>query len=216
MKKFIARFLVVMLCAMLGIGVYATDSTVVTDTYIDSATSVSDSTEIIVSDEATFDGMIEALTNSALWTTIGLVAAAIIACIATFRKYFGFITDLISKKADENTINSALKQASTELSEVFNQKLNQIDGHLKDTDSNAKILISILTIFITNANINPNAKAEIMQYLTGIKDINTSVAELVETANRIIQEANEAEVKESTPALDAIIEEETDSKMVLG
>lgn len=215
MKKFIARFLVVMLCAMLGIGVYATDSTVVTDTYIESTTTASDNSEIIVSDEATFDELIEGLTNSTFWTTTGMVAAAVIACIATFRKYFGFISDLISKKADEKTISAALKQSSTELSEMFNQKLTEIEGHLKDTDSNEKILTTILTIFMTNANINPNAKAEIMQYLTGIKDVNASVAEIVETANKIIREAEEAEVKDPTPALDSIVAEE-ENKMVLG
>lgn len=209
MKKFIARFLVLTLCALLGIGVFAAEPEPSLDL------STGDVNAITITDESDFDAMIDGLMNSTLWTTIGTVAVAVIACVATFRKYFGFITDLISKKADEKTINNALKQASTELSDVFNQKLADIDVRLKDTDNNEKILTTILTIFMTNANINPNAKAEIMQYLTGIKDMNASVAEIVEKANQIIKEANEAEVKEPTPALDSIVAEEDEHKMVL-
>ena len=209
MKKFIARFLVLTLCALLGIGVFATEPEPSLDL------STGDVNAITITDESDFDAMIDGLMNSTLWTTIGTVAVAVIACVATFRKYFGFITDLISKKADEKTINNALKQASTEISDVFNQKLADIDVRLKDTDNNEKILTTILTIFMTNANINPNAKAEIMQYLTGIKDMNASVAEIVEKANQIIKEANEAEVKEPTPALDSIVAEEDEHKMVL-
>ena len=210
MKKFIARFLVLTLCALLGIGVFAAEPEPSLDL------STGDVNAITITDESNFDAMIDGLMNSTMWTTIGTVAVAVIACVATFRKYFGFITDLISKKADEKAINNALRQASTELSEIFNQKLTDIDVRLKDTDSNEKILTTILTIFMTNANINPNAKAEIMQYLTGIKDINASVAEIVDTANQIIKEANEAEVKEPTPALDSIVKEEDESKMILG
>lgn len=209
MKKFIARFLVLTLCALLGIGVFAAEPEPSLDL------STGDVNAITITDESDFDAMIDGLMNSTLWTTIGTVAVAVIACVATFRKYFGFITDLISKKADEKTINNALKQASTEISDVFNQKLADIDVRLKDTDNNEKILTTILTIFMTNANINPNAKAEIMQYLTGIKDMNASVAEIVEKANQIIKEANEAEVKEPTPALDSIVAEEDEHKMVL-
>lgn len=209
MKKFIARFLVLTLCALLGIGVFAAEPEPSLDL------STGDVNAITITDESDFDAMIDGLMNSTLWTTIGTVAVAVIACVATFRKYFGFITDLISKKADEKTINNALKQASTEISDVFNQKLADIDVRLKDTDNNEKILTTILTIFMTNANINPNAKAEIMQYLTGIKDMNASVAEIVEKANQIINEANEAEVKEPTPALDSIVAEEDEHKMVL-
>lgn len=210
MKKFIVRFLVLTLCATLGIGVFAAEPEMSPEL------PSSEVTEITVSDESNFDALIEVLMNSAFWTTTGTVAVAVIACVATFRKYFGFITDLISKKADEKTINNALKQASTEISDIFNRKLTEIELRLGDTDNNEKILTTILTIFMTNANINPNAKAEIMQYLTGIKDINASVAEMVETANKIIQEANEAEVKEPTPALDSIVSEEGENKMVLG
>lgn len=213
MKKLYARFIILVLCALLGVGVYATDNT--TTVPPDTTIEVSTDTEIVVTDDSSFDEFLDGLMNSTFWTTTGMVAAAVIACVATFRKYFGFISDLISKKADEKAISAALKEATENMTKAFNSKLSDIEGRLTDTDSNEKIITTILTIFMTNANINPNAKAEIMKYLTGIKDISGRVEEIVETANKIIEEANAAEVKAPTPALDSIVEEETND-MVLG
>lgn len=204
MKKFISRFLVLTLCAMLGIGVFATEP------------EPSLPMDTAITDESSFDDLIEGVTNSTFWTTTGTVIIAVIGCVATVIKKVGGISELVAKKADTKTVNDYLKRTSTELSEVFNARIDNVESRLKDTDSNEKILITILTIFMTNANINPNAKAEIMKYLSGIKDVNASVSEMVDTANKIIQEANEAEVKEPTPALDSIVKEETESKMVLG
>ena len=213
MKKILARFLVLMLCAMLGVGVYATDPTTVPPP----ESSVESGTEIAITDTSSFEGLLEGLTNSTFWTTTGMILTAVVACIATFRKNFGTISQLISDKADAKTISKALKDSSDELSKVFNDKLADIDRRLTETDSNEKILTTILTIFITNANINPNAKAEIMNYLTGIKDLNGKVADIVETANKIIEEANAVEAKVPTPALDSIVsEEESETPMVLG
>ena len=215
MKRFITRFLVVLIVTTLGMGVYATDGAMVPppDTTIEST----EIPEIVVTDDSKFDELLKGLTNSTFWTTTGTTLLAVVACIETFRKKFGVISEHIANKADAKTINAAIKASVTELSDVFDTKLSEIDARLKDTDSNEKILTTILTIFITNANINPNAKAEIMQYLAGIKDINGKVADIVDTANKIIEEANNAEGKEPTPALDAIVSEvETESKMVLG
>ena len=216
MKKFIARFLVVLLLTTLGVGVYATDVTTIPPPEI--TVESTGTTEIVVTDESKFDDLLKGLTNSTFWTTTGTTLLAVIACIETFRKRFGIISEHIANKADAKTINAALKATATELSDVFDSKLSEIDARLKDTDSNEKILTTILTIFITNANINPNAKAEIMNYLTGIKNINGKVTDIVDTANKIIEEANNAEVKVPTPALNSIISEaeETENKMVLG
>ena len=174
----------------------------------------SETTEV-VAEESKFDELLEGLTNSTFWTTTGMILTAVVACIATFRKNFGAISDILYDKADAKTIKAALKALGTELSDEFNAKLSDIESRLNDTDSNEKILTTILTIFITNANINPNAKAEIMQYLTGIKEMNGKISDIVDAANKIIEEADNAEVKDPTPALDAIISE-TENKMVLG
>ena len=216
MKKILARFLVLMLCAMLGVGVFATDPTTVPppDTSVESAT------EIVVSDATNFDALLEGLTNSTFWTTMGTVLAAVIGMLAMFKKHFGNISTLISGKADAKEINKALKGATEELSKEFCERLNELEAKLADADNDEKKLMAMFTIFVANANINPNAKAEIMNYLTGIKDISGKIVDVVETANKIIEDANAAEVKASTPALDTIIAEVTEgdseTPMVLG
>lgn len=216
MKKIFAKFIVLMICAMLGVGAFAeTVTEPPVDTVIESVTE-SGITEIAVTDESTFDGLIEGLTNSTLGMVLIGLLSAVITCIVTFRKNFGVIADLVSKKADEKAISSALKKTTEELSATFNAKLTEIELKMNDTNDNEKILTTILTIFMTNANINPNAKAEIMQYLTGLKDTNGKVTEIVDKANKIIEEANAAEVKAPTPALDTIVAEEETNDMVLG
>lgn len=214
MKKTIAIFLVIISIFALGVCVFATDEAAPPETTVEPT----ETPEIEVSDHSKFDELLEGLTNSTFWTTTGTTLLAVVACIETFRRRFSVISEHIANKADAKTINAALKATSSELSDVFNAKLSDIEARLKDTDDNEKILTTILTIFITNANINPNAKAEIMQYLTGIKEVNGKIAEIVSKANTIIEEANNAEEKVLTPALDTIIVEveDTESNMVLG
>ena len=212
MKKILARFLVLMLCAMLGVGVFATDPTTVPPP--------DSSVEIAVTDGSTFEVFLEGLTSSTLWTTVGTVLAAVIGMLAMFKKHFGNISTLISGKADAKEINNALKGATEELSKEFCNRISELEAKLTDADNDEKKLMAMFAIFVANANINPNAKAEIMNYLTGIKDISGKVIDAVETANKIIADANAAEVKASTPALDLIVAEDTEgdteTPMVLG
>ena len=221
MKKIIARFLVLLLAATLGVGVFATDPTTVPppDASVEAGTGASEeNAEIVVTDGSSFDELLEGLTNSTFWTTTGTVLAAVIGMLAMFKKYFGSIITLISGKADSKEINKVLKEATEELSKEFCNKLSEMEAKLAEADDDEKKLMAMFTIFVSNANINPNAKAEIMQYLTGIKDISGKVYDVVETANRIIAEADAAVSKEPTPALDSILstEGESDTPMVLG
>lgn len=169
-----------------------------------------------VQDESKFDKLLEGLTNSTFWTTMGTVLTAVIGMIALFKKHFGTITTLISGKADTKAINEALKSASAEISAEFSNKLTELETKLSEADDDEKKLMAMFTIFVSNANINPNAKAEIMQYLTGIKDISGKVVDVVDKANKIIADANAAEEKLPTPALDSITgDEDTEGGMVL-
>ena len=171
-----------------------------------------------VQDESKFDKLLEGITNSTFWTTMGTVLAAVVGMLAMFKKHFGAITALISGKADTKSINEALKTASAEISEEFCNKLNALEAKLSEADDDEKKLMAMFTIFVSNANINPNAKAEIMKYLTGIKDISGKVVDVVEKANKIIADANAAEEKIPTPALDSITgdgDEDTEGGMVL-
>lgn len=202
MKRILSIFFVIMVIAMAFTCVYAEgDDAVIED-------------GIVVEDKATWDDYLKGVTNSTMWTAVGSVIIGITGMVVAVIKKVNSLSNSTAGKTDIKAINEHLKLTSTELSKIFNSRIDYVESRLNDTDSNEKILITILTIFMTNANINPNAKAEIMQYLAGIKDINASVAEMVETANKIIAEANEVEIKEPTPALDSIMSE-TESSMVL-
>lgn len=155
-----------------------------------------------------FESMLEKVTNSTFWTTTGTVLAAVVGMLAMLKKHFGTISTLIAGKADTKAINEALKKATTEISSEFIGRISELEAKLSEADNDEKKLMAMFTIFVSNANINSNAKAEIMKYLTGIKDISGRVVDVVETANKIITEANAAEEKLPTPALDTIISEE--------
>jgi hypothetical protein len=210
MKKLIAKFLILMLCAMLGVGVFATDPTTVPPP----------DTSVAVTDSTNFDALLEGLTNSTFWTTTGTVLLSVIGMLAMFKKHFGNISTLISGKAETSEINKALKGATEEMSAEFCKKISELEAKLAEADNDEKKLMAMFTIFVSNANINPNAKAEIMKYLTGIKDISGKIVDVVETANKMIEDANAVEEKIPTPALNSIVTEDedgdTESKMVLG
>lgn len=155
-----------------------------------------------------FESMLEKVTNSTFWTTTGTVLAAVVGMLAMLKKHFGTISTLIAGKADTKAINEALKKATTEISSELIGRISELEAKLSEADNDEKKLMAMFTIFVSNANINSNAKAEIMKYLTGIKDISGRVVDVVETANKIITEANAAEEKLPTPALDTIISEE--------
>lgn len=155
-----------------------------------------------------FESMLEKVTNSTFWTTTGTVLAAVVGMLAMLKKHFGTISTLIAGKADTKAINEALKKATTEISSEFIGRISELEAKLSEADNDEKKLMAMFTIFVSNANINSNAKAEIMKYLTGIKDISGKIVDVVETANKIITEANAAEEKLPTPALDTIISEE--------
>ena len=154
--------------------------------------------------ETFYSGWIDKITDSTLWINIGTVALACIAIIGTVASKFKSILDLISKKADSNTVINTVKDSVEEIRASFKEELRNIKEEISVTESNEETLLAILTIFITNAKINANAKAEIMNYITGIKRLEGSVEEIVKKANETIATANEAEEKTPTPALDEL------------
>jgi hypothetical protein len=218
MKKILSLTLVFLIIFMIGaIAVFA-DGELATDINSEAlgdSISAGSTPTVEVQDNSKFDKMLEGITNSTFWTTMGTVLAAVVGMLAMFKKHFGNISTLISGKADTKAVNSALKDASAEISKDFCDKLDKLEAKLAEADNDEKKLMAMFTIFAANANINPNAKAEIMKYLTGIKDISGKVIDVVETANKIIAEANAAEEQLPTPALDAITEEKSEGGMLL-
>ena len=153
------------------------------------------------------DSLIDKISTSSFWVTVASFLTAIVSILGVFKKHFGNISNLIRTKASAEELKTALGDAKTEIAAEYKNSLASIENQIKDEQDNIKKLSVILSIFISNAKINANARAEIMQYITEIKDISGTVAEVVEKANKAIQEANAVEEKQPTPVLDEIMKE---------
>ena len=153
------------------------------------------------------DSLIDKISTSSFWITVASFLTAIVSAIAVLKKHFGNISNLIRTKASAEELKTALGDAKTEIAAEYKNSLASIENQIKDEQDNIKKLSVILSIFISNAKINANARAEILQYITEIKDISGTVAEVVEKANKAIEEANAVEEKQPTPVLDEIVKE---------
>ena len=153
------------------------------------------------------DSLIDKISTSSFWVTVASFLTAIASIIAVLKKHFGNISNLIRTKASAEELKTALGDAKTEIAAEYKNSLANIENQIKDEQDNIKKLSVILSIFISNAKINANARAEILQYITEIKDISGTVAEVVEKANKAIEEANAVEEKQPTPVLDEIMKE---------
>ena len=158
--------------------------------------------------EAFYSGWIDKITNSTLWISIGSYVLAALGVLALVRNKFGVIIEMVRSKADGAVIREAIKSAGTEISTAFKNELDAVNKKLDESEDNEKKLMTILTLFVTNAKMNPNAKAEIMKYLSGVKEYAGTVEEIVENATRAIEAADAAEEKAPTPALDRLREDQ--------
>ncbi len=150
------------------------------------------------------DNLIDKLTNSTLWISIGTVAAACLGIIGTVAAKFKNIVALISRKADTKTLMDALKDSNSTISKSFNDELTKVQNQLAEAKSTEDKLYTLLVLFITNVKMNPIAKAEIMKLISGAKNFSDDPDGIIEAVNKAIEEAEEAEEKIETPALDAI------------
>ena len=186
----------------------------------DNGTQSDDNTnDSIDDDENASDGEITA--NTEAWgmivTVIGVVVS-LFTCVGIFVKKFGSVIALIKNKADSAQVASALKNASADVIDAVQMKYDQITAQLKQSQDNEKLLITVISIFMANVRINPSAKAEILKYLSGIKDCAGDVIDIVEEATAAIEKATAAAEEEApeTPVLDKIKEEVKQTAMVLG
>lgn len=164
---------------------------------------------------------IDRISGSTVWISIASFAVAALGMIAFVRSKFGVVIDLVKRKADASTIGDAVKSAVNDIVDKFTSEMTKTRGELENVrqkldaaEGNEKKLTAILSIFMTNAKINPNARAKIMEYLTGISDISGTVQEIVERANEEIAAAEKSEEKPETPALDAVLAAETKGETI--
>lgn len=197
MKKIIALVITIIAILTFTCSVYAEE---ITET-------APDINEQITVTEEEEKGIIDTLMNSTVWASIGSYVAMALSVIIVIYKKFGGVSDLIKSKADNATVLSGVKSVVNDAFSEVQKQLAETKNKLAATEENEKKLATILSLYIMNAKINSNAKAEIMQYVNGIKDINGSISEICDTVAKAIEEADKAEEKIETPALDAVVSE---------
>jgi hypothetical protein len=156
------------------------------------------------------------ITDTATWTMIGAALMTILTTVGTVKSNFDKISSLVGKKADDETLRGALKDAEKELKEIYNEKHDEIakvmqryEDALKNFEANEQKLYAILTLFMTNCKISESAKAEILNILADVKkyegDVGEVVAQAQEAINEAIKDAEENSLP--TPTLDQMLEE---------
>lgn len=167
------------------------------------STDINDTITVTADEEK---GIIDTIMNSTVWGSIAAFVTMAGGVLIFVSKKFGGIASLIKSKADAKTILDGVNGAITETMAEIKTKLAETEQKLAETQDSEKTLLAILTMYIMNdSKYNANAKAEIMKYITGIKQFTGTVAEICEEATEAIERANEGEVKEETPALDVIV-----------
>ena len=168
-------------------------------------------------DEAWEETLKTKITDSATWTMIGAALMTVLSVVATVKKTFDKISVIVHSKADNETVQGALKDMEKDLKETFNNNHKEIaetmkryEGALQNYEANEQRLYAILTLFMTNCKISESAKAEILNILADVKKYDGDISEVVAQAQEAIDDAiKDAEGKAApTPTLDRMLEED--------
>ena len=160
--------------------------------------------------------LIDSITNSSLWISIGSYLLAAIATITLVVKNSNTVKSLIGSKADKEAVKGAMKDGVKEIRDTFKEECKNINAELKTHREREKQMWAILTIFMTHVKIPTAAKAEIMNCITGMKDMTGELCEIVEEAEKAILAAEEEAAQNAapTPALDEIINSASESHVM--
>lgn len=157
------------------------------------------------------------ISDTATWTMIATAIVTILTTIGTIKSKFDKIASLVHNKADNETLQGAIKDMEKELRNAYNANHKEVaatmkryEEALKNTEANEQRLYAILTLFMTNCKISESAKAEILNILADVKKYEGDISEFVTQA----QEAIDKEIAEkeaqapATPTLDSLLEED--------
>lgn len=158
------------------------------------------------------DALINGVTSSTFWVTTVSILISVGGAIALFKKSFDKILHILQSLVTGNKDLATFKHISDQLGDVvqdvkaeFSEKQKETNANISAMLDNYKLMLTCFTIFIESAKINPNAKSEIMKYLTGIKEVSGDVIETVSSALEAIKAADEVEPVIETPKTDAAL-----------
>lgn len=198
MKKLLTFALVIALVFALAFSVNATE--------LETPEETPDINDSVTVSETEEKGIIDTIMNSTVWGSIFAFVTMAGGVLIFVSKKFGGIATLIKSKADTKTILDGVNGAITDTMTEIKTKISQTEEQLAQAQEDNKTLLAILSMYIMNdTRYNANAKAEIMKYITGIKAVSGTVAEICAEVTKDIEKSKEGEIKEETPALDTII-----------
>lgn len=229
MKKRITYVLLTVFIALsLVIPTFADEATmdiveeVVTDTLVEVATPEATETEATETestelDEEHWEEFKDKITDSATWTMIGTALLTIITFLGTMKSTLTKIRALVHNKADNETLQGAIKDVEKDLKEAFNTNYKEIadtlkryEEALKNTDENEQKLYAVLTLFMTNCKISESARTEILGIMQGVKKYEGATKDILEKVQEAIDKGKEENKKNAppTPSLDKLLEDD--------
>ena len=170
------------------------------------------------------DELTTELTSVATWGKIGVILSAVIALIVAISKIISPVIALVRAVKDngatKSDVENGLEKIKSDFVAEFNKANAETAAKLEAAKDREDKLLIIVTILANSLKINPTAKAEIMNYLTGVTATASNAAETVKNITERIEEAIASEPVIETPALDAIAgvaEEKTEvARVALG
>lgn len=210
MKKIFALLICfVVVLTLFTIPCFAED---VSDTASENA-SVADGENIAQEDAKNFyDEFIAEISSVANWAELGVLLTGIIALIAAVRKCVKPISTAVStvvdwmhnKSAKREDVEKAVTNAVCAVRDEYRVERENLIQRYDAIQQSQDRLTTIVVLAFTHMKINPTAKAEIMNMITGAKQASGNVYEDITKIEAAIAEAYASEEKIPTPALDSI------------
>lgn len=152
----------------------------------------------------TADEILEIVTDSTLWATVGTVVASVLTIVIVVTNKFKGIASLIGNKADALSVANAIRDSKNEVKTACKDEIAKVNKALEESREVNERLLTIVVLFVTQSRINPTAKAEILNLITGVKKFDGNPEEVIAKVTTVIEEAKKSEEKVETPALDVI------------
>ena len=158
-----------------------------------------------------YEQILGIVTDGATWAKIGTFVLGVLALIVAIKKNLSKLTSLVSlikTRGEHNVTNEdlqeALKTTANNINASAGEEYKKLNAKLEEQTARNDQLTAILTVITLRLIKNPNARTEVMSVLSGTKKIAGDVQEVVETIEKEIEALDASEIKEETPALDAV------------
>lgn len=212
MKRFLILFLAIVLSFSLSVSVCAEEDVETVTSDASSETTLPEDPSDAVS---AWDKVLEKLTSSTMWISVGTYVASAFALYELIKKRFSGVIALIKDKSDTKTIVAAVSEGYAEIKDKLDDRVKVLSEKVDAEQQTVDKMMVVLSVFMAHAKINEHARAEIMLMLTGVKTYTGDLAEIVEKVTETVEAAIAAEEKIETPALDEIASEKATAEEIL-